>query len=192
MSKSPKFKIVDEETWNSGKLDDGGEDLTYITVKTAGTGLRLANSMVDGIIFYFVFISVNYFMFSLKYDHDVAYSLSQTNKDGGFFISALVNVICYTLCESLTQRTPGKYFTKTIVINEYGEKPDLANILGRSIIRLVPFDALSFLSGGRGWHDKWSKTFVVTQSEMDEIKILMDVDTIGSPEKQGEETEEES
>ena len=56
-----------------------------------------------------------------------------------------------------------KSLGKTIVIDLYGSKPDIGtNILG-NIIRLVPFESISCLLNERGWHDRWSDTFVVTE-----------------------------
>lgn len=45
-------------------------------------------------------------------------------------------------------------------------------IIGGSFSRLVPFEPLSCLSD-RGWHDVWSKTYVVTTEERDELKKLL-------------------
>lgn len=64
--------------------------------------------------------------------------------------------------------------TKTVVIDEYGNKPDLGTLLLRNVIRIVPFEHLSCLGGkySYGWHDKWSETWVVTETERDELKRL--------------------
>ncbi len=183
----PKYKIVDENAPNSG--NDQNENLTYINVQSASTGLRFANNMIDGITFIILYVILFYFWHVAM--GDLSSASGNADDSGGYFMAALASVFYYTLFESLTQKTPGKFFTNTIVINEYGQKPDFSNILGRSMIRLIPFEAFSFLSGGRGWHDRWSNTFVVTLKEMDEIKLIMEVDTIGNPEEQRVENEEE-
>ncbi|MCU4158120.1 RDD family protein [Carboxylicivirga sp. A043] len=69
----------------------------------------------------------------------------------------------YFLFESLTGRTIGKIFTQTKVINTDGERPAVGTIFIRTLSRLVPFDAWSFVfTNYEGWHDAWSKTKVVS------------------------------
>jgi hypothetical protein len=70
------------------------------------------------------------------------------------------------------KRTIGKFATDSVVINQYAETPDDGPLIGRSFSRLVPFEALSCLSD-RGWHDTWSKTYVVTTEERDKLKKLL-------------------
>jgi uncharacterized RDD family membrane protein YckC len=79
--------------------------------------------------------------------------------------------IYYFLFEYFLQKTPGKYLTKTSVINEYGNKLELNEAILRSIIRMVPFEAFSCLSD-RGWHDEWSNTYLVSDEEYEKIKKL--------------------
>jgi uncharacterized RDD family membrane protein YckC len=72
----------------------------------------------------------------------------------------------YYICmEGLLGLTIGKLVTGTRVVNERGGKPSLAQIVGRSLSRLIPFDPLSlFFSSDdecRAWHDSLSKTRVV-------------------------------
>jgi uncharacterized RDD family membrane protein YckC len=80
------------------------------------------------------------------------------------FIGPFLSFFFYFLFELTTGSTPGKMIFGRVVINEYAEKPDAGMIALRSISRMVPFEGFSCL-GERGWHDKWSKTFVVHKSE---------------------------
>lgn len=65
--------------------------------------------------------------------------------------------------------TFGKLITKTKVVKANNLPTQPIDIFTRSLIRLIPIDAVSFLWGennGRnnyatGWHDKWTKTKVV-------------------------------
>ena len=67
----------------------------------------------------------------------------------------------YILLEGFTGRTLGKLITGTKVVNESGGKASFSQIIGRSFVRLIPFEALSFLGrNGRGWHDSLPKTYV--------------------------------
>lgn len=69
----------------------------------------------------------------------------------------------YTLMEGLFGFTLGKLLTNTRVVDEYGRTPGLGRALGRTIARLIPFEAFSVLfSGeGRGWHDSLARTYVI-------------------------------
>jgi uncharacterized RDD family membrane protein YckC len=67
----------------------------------------------------------------------------------------------YFLFEYFFNKTPGKFLTKTIVIDENDNKPSAKAIALRSVSRLIPFDNLSFLFSNKGWHDDLSKTKVI-------------------------------
>jgi uncharacterized RDD family membrane protein YckC len=72
----------------------------------------------------------------------------------------------YTIMELYFSRTFGKYFTKTVVIKHNGSKPKVKSIVIRTLVRLIPIEAFSFLSGNsRGWHDTLSVTYVVNKHE---------------------------
>ncbi|HSX25039.1 MAG TPA: RDD family protein [Candidatus Andersenbacteria bacterium] len=72
----------------------------------------------------------------------------------------------YILMEFYIGRTIGKMCTKTKVVMADGTKPTFNAILARSVIRLIPFDPLSFLGSNNpnGWHDKWSNTVVIEEN----------------------------
>lgn len=82
-------------------------------------------------------------------------------------------LIYYNMFEIFTSRTLGKFITKTIVVDENGNKPEYQTIMIRSLCRLIPFDALSFLGAtSRGWHDSISRTYVVQKNLLEEKKKL--------------------
>jgi len=72
-----------------------------------------------------------------------------------------VMTLYYMLTEGITGRSLGKLITKTKVMDENDDKPSFMVMLGRTLCRFIPFDALSFLANGYGWHDSISKTKVV-------------------------------
>jgi uncharacterized RDD family membrane protein YckC len=74
-----------------------------------------------------------------------------------------VRVGYYVAFEAASGATLGKLITGTRVVCADGRgKPSLGQIIGRTFIRFVPFDAFSFLgSSTGGWHDRWSGTLVV-------------------------------
>ncbi len=68
----------------------------------------------------------------------------------------------YLLLEGTTSRTLGKWVTGTKVVNEDGGRPTTGQIIGRTLARLIPLEAFSFLGrSARGWHDSIPKTYVV-------------------------------
>ncbi len=72
--------------------------------------------------------------------------------------------IYYFFFESNFKRTPGKFITKTKVLDICGAKPTKVQIMQRSLSRLVPFEPLSGFGTKKwsGWHDRWSSTMVVS------------------------------
>lgn len=69
-------------------------------------------------------------------------------------------LVYYLFFEGLWARTPGKLLFGTVVVNEAGGKPSLGQVLGRTVSRFIPFEALSTF-GERPWHDSLPKTRVV-------------------------------
>lgn len=69
----------------------------------------------------------------------------------------------YIVFEYFWQRTPAKWVTGTKIVRNDGSKPKFWRVVGRTLARYIPFEALSVLFGKNavGWHDKLSKTFVV-------------------------------
>lgn len=141
--------------------DDFAADL--MALDTASGGTRFVNYLIDSIgIWLFQtyglgYLIENFFLNSLIDDFNAdTYTLAVT---GIFFLSAF---LYYALFEIIFEKTPGKFLTKTRVVNLQGGKAETGDILLRSIIRYVPFEAFSFLGDSAiGWHDKWSKTRVV-------------------------------
>lgn len=74
----------------------------------------------------------------------------------------------YVPMEALFGFTLGKLITGTRVVNEAGGMPSWGQAFGRTVGRLIPFEAFSFLFGKdghcRGWHDSLAKTWVVRKS----------------------------
>lgn len=82
-------------------------------------------------------------------------------------LAFIIWMLYYGFFESIWAKTPAKFITRTRVIMEDGTKPPLKTILIRTLIRFVPFEAFTFLAPARprGWHDKWSKTIVIEETE---------------------------
>ena len=81
----------------------------------------------------------------------------------GMFISLLypLQFVYYLVSEYFFGKTLAKLVTKTYVTTEFNEKPGFTAILIRTLCRYIPFEYLSFLWSPIGWHDRFSKTYVV-------------------------------
>ncbi|MFT4661473.1 MAG: putative RDD family membrane protein YckC [Patiriisocius sp.] len=139
------------------------------------TGLpRLGHYIIDALIIGALLFGVNLFLLDDIY---LGYAFGFEVK--GYVYNLLptidqliMTVGYYFICEKTMQRTIGKFATNSVVINEYAEAPESGSLIGRSFSRLVPFEAFSCFSD-RGWHDKWSKTYVVTTNERDTLRKLL-------------------
>ena len=90
-------------------------------------------------------------------------------------LSLLVWFSYYVLLEYYLQRTLGKFVTGSLVVNEYGGRPDFKQVCLRTIIRIMPFDLISFFlqDENRCWHDKWTNTYVISQEELSLITRIL-------------------
>ncbi|MCC6520959.1 RDD family protein [Candidatus Nomurabacteria bacterium] len=80
-------------------------------------------------------------------------------------VGLVIIVSYYLFFEGIWGSTPGKLITKTKLVTENGTKPEFSVVLTRSLYRLIPLEALSFLIDTPiGWHDKFSNTVVVSES----------------------------
>ncbi|WP_312388947.1 RDD family protein [Chryseobacterium sp.] len=152
----------------------------------ASKGSRFANYLID-------IIAISVINIILSTASILLYNMTSINffyfyNNGGFLWEYLsgsfVILIYYYLWESLTDgRSLGKLVTNTKVISIDGEKPTRQQILYRCLSRVVPFDAISFLGGGNGWHDNWSDTNVINIKNYEaEIQIKSEIDSLGTKE----------
>lgn len=117
----------------------------------ASVGQRFANYAIDYFIILLLTILVGVF---------------SSESAGGTILVIFMTSLYYLIFESIWQRTPSKWITKTKVVRLDGTKPRFSQILGRTFSRLVPFEQLSFLVNKNpiGWHDRWPRTLVVPAS----------------------------
>ncbi len=73
----------------------------------------------------------------------------------------VVSAVYYTISEYSSGKTLGKLLTGSMVQNEDGSAPRLAQCALRALLRMIPFYPLFFLFGAR-LHDRLSNTLVVT------------------------------
>lgn len=116
---------------------------------------RLGIYAIDNIVFFLIVIIHSFILDTSLTDIPDGRSLS-------FAVYLVFVYLCYHfLFEYFFQKTPGKFLTNTLVVDDDGNKPDTYALLRRTLSRLIPFDNLSFLIGHEGWHDSVSKTKVV-------------------------------
>lgn len=148
---------------------------------------RFANYFIDKLI-------INFFFFLLGvagifvdnifgFDHFTIFfeKLAQIGKLADIILTSFVYFLYTLLMEYFTKgRTIGKYITGTKVLTTEGTTPTLQEFFIRNISRLVPFDALSFLGGGNGWHDNWSDTRVINIKNYNtEKQAKSEIESIG-------------
>jgi hypothetical protein len=177
-----KITELRETRWRTVHLEDASGDrhveteeyTAYRQVKTVSPGPRFMHYIIDVITFqviiYLLKDSVERFTGKISQSPEI--DLTTFLYENSIVI--ILYIVLYTLCEYKLQRTPAKFFTKTVVIDEYGNKPALTKIMLRTFIRLVPFEPFSCYDAGYsyGWHDRWSKTWVVTEDEWAVLKRL--------------------
>ena len=143
----------------------------------ASSGQRLANYFIDLIIQY-ILITILLVIAMISTE-----SATENGEPGillTYGIGFSVSIVYYCFFEMMFSKSIGKFITKTKVVTIDGEKPDGQTIFIRTICRIIPFDALSFL-GSRGWHDSLSKTAVVRTDVFDEgVALQSSFDEIGN------------
>ena len=146
----------------------------------ASKGKRFLNYIIDYAVFYAAFAGT-FFVFvvivsltsndTLWLD-ELIFEMENMSPLLDRLITACIFVLFYMLSETLLKgRTVGKYVTKTKVVMEDGVRPKASDIILRSLCRLIPFNAFSFLGEqGRGWHDSISNTYVVDIAKFENKK----------------------
>jgi len=153
----------------------------------ASKGKRFANYVIDRIVFYGIIVVLGILaalIASLLGNESVLNfldSLENVNSLVDRLVTTLIFIVFYMILEGLTQRTIGKLITRTKVVMENGEKPSPETIITRSLCRMIPFNAFSFLGNSpRGWHDTIPKIFVVdVQKFEDQKKAHTDFQLLG-------------
>lgn len=125
--------------------------------QVATSGWRLLNMWIDMAGFYALA-----FVFGM-----LTYATGQQHIIEGmsdFLLGMILYLLYYVPQEALGGVTLGKLITRTRVVREDGRPITLRDALVRTLVRLIPFEAFSFLSESRprGWHDSWAKTKVIS------------------------------
>ena len=69
-----------------------------------------------------------------------------------YLLNFVVFLVYYTLFETFTGRTPGKFVTMTkVAVADYGTRPSLVQCFIRFVSRLLPFEFVSFFFKATHW-----------------------------------------
>ncbi|MCA9249173.1 MAG: RDD family protein [Planctomycetales bacterium] len=127
-------------------------------LRIASQGKRFANLIVDQFAYY-VFSFLVGLVMALVGAVDVLDSIPD------LVFGILVMLVYFVPQEAIFGRTLGKLITGTKVVDVQGRSPTFGQVIGRTLARMIPFEAFSFFGGKGypvGWHDSLSKTRVVT------------------------------
>ncbi len=117
-------------------------------MKVAPRWKRFINHLIDSSIFYIL----------------VRVLFTRLVREGLFspVFAVLIGIGIYLVYmfffEAFISRSLGKIITKTRVVTEEGETPEIGKIFIRTICRLIPFNSLITLFSGKSIHERLSKT----------------------------------
>lgn len=139
-------------------------------IKVSG-GVRFINYLIDNLVLYLIIFALLAVLF-ISLGVLAAEKLETIDEESSAFTLAsyltwfTVMIGYYTFMESVFGTTIGKLITGTKVVTRDGKTPSTKTIFLRTLSRLVPFEAFSFLGeDSRGWHDEWTDTWVVKKSK---------------------------
>ncbi len=130
----------------------------------SSTGKRLANYVIDLIVFYILIIV---FGILLAVVAPTTSELFFEESPGFGLLDRIITLMLYAIYMAVVEtifkgKSVGKFVTKTRAINIDGSKITTSTAFARGFSRAVPFSVLSALgSPSNPWHDKWTNTMVV-------------------------------
>jgi uncharacterized RDD family membrane protein YckC len=132
----------------------------------ASANQRFVNRLVDGvIIIYILLINLASINISSGWGNDFQPEII-------LLIQLPFLILYYIILEGIFNTTAGKCATGTTIVNEHGQRPGFAQILGRTFCRIIPFEPFSFFrAGSRGWHDTLTNTYVVESVNQEDSGI---------------------
>jgi uncharacterized RDD family membrane protein YckC len=149
-------EAIEEVQYRASKVD--------VEFKTASAGKRFANYIIDLIVFMVIAFAfgIASAIVVLIINPEAADTLEADFEKYNLVFTLALQLGYYTILESSSGRTIGKLITGTRVVDKNGKTPGIKTILLRSLTRIVPFNAFSFLGTvPRGWHDRWTDTYVI-------------------------------
>ena len=146
--------------------DQQGSDLLGGNVVRATAGKRLANYIIDLVMFYLLAFLVG---IGIALVHPEVF---EGMDDDSFNLGAqLLTLMCYALYMAVVEaifkgKTLGKLITGTRAVNLDGSKISTKTAFTRGLCRAVPFCAFSALgSPCDPWQDRWTDTMVMDEKQ---------------------------
>jgi len=130
----------------------------------ASTGKRLANYIIDNIVFY-VFVAI--FAVVLAVVSPTMFNTWTSDSDGFGLVDRILTLFFYAVYMSIVEallkgKSVGKFITKTRAVNLDGTPITTSTAFARGFSRAVPFCAFSALGGVcNPWQDRWTNTMVI-------------------------------
>ncbi len=145
-----KFQEIKDKSLNEKQEKDKAES------NVVSSMIRFLNFTIDSIAFLILIFIVG-FIFDLMIPRG-----ENTPLEFIGFLTVVGSFFGYYIfMENKYQKTIGKFITKTKVVTKLNDKPELRDIVIRTICRLIPFDRISYLFMKNGFHDSISKTLVI-------------------------------
>jgi|APHig6443717497_1056834.scaffolds.fasta_scaffold550792_1 uncharacterized RDD family membrane protein YckC len=135
--------------------------MTDNNLNLAGQGQRILIFIIDMtaiiILWFALIVGLKLLGVSLTSVDETGEQVSRTP----YILLLLIFWCYYLLTEYLSQRTLGKFLTKTKVVSIDGARATLKQLIFRTLSRSIPFEYFSYLVTVEGIHDKLSKTRVI-------------------------------
>lgn len=156
--------------------------INYRPVKYVEGLPRFGHFLLDRVFFYIFALVITFPLkiLLIKMDDSVDINDSTFKTLDILFSWFILQPLYYFIFEVSIQSSPAKILFGRIVVDEFGNKPTIKQILIRSVSRSVPFEIFSCLST-TGWHDEWSKTFVMRKKDLKDLKLLQKINDIKEP-----------
>lgn len=132
----------------------------------ASAGKRLANYIIDFIVFYLLVIV---FAIILAVTSPSTFNSWTSDIDRMGLVDRVLTLFFYALYMSMVEallkgKSVGKFLTRTRAINLDGTPITASTAFARGFSRAVPFCAFSALGGVcNPWQDRWTNTMVINE-----------------------------
>lgn len=145
------------------------EQINLEKILPASQGKRFLNMIIDWVFLYLFAMVVGFILAMAAFWE--ALGIENWNET---LLGIMMFFLFYVFFEGIWGKTPAKFITRTKVAFLDGSKPNWGTIFIRTLSRLIPFEAFSFLGSKNpiGWHDRLSSTAVVSDSEIQEKSVI--------------------
>lgn len=150
------------------------QTMQNMDLKKASAGKRFINYLIDSVVYY-ILVLLSGIIAAIVVGLIAPEELAVLDEESGSFnlisylFAFMIMIGYYTFMESVFGVTIGKLITGTRVVTKEGKTPGSKTIFLRSLARLIPFEAFTFLGDeARGWHDTLTNTWVVNKKELNQ------------------------